>query len=102
MKITEKKMQEDIEKYISTLRIFLRRHKGKRIINLGKPNEAHLRTYIKNWYEIKLLFPETMDFNILLNRKKIEEFIQNYHKNKEKIIKKAVKKLNKTPRFIIK
>lgn len=101
MTISEKRMEKDIENYIKSLNTLLKRYKGKNEVNLGKPNDKHLRTYIKNWYRIKLLFPETMDFNIILNRRKIKKFIEEFEKDKKKVAKKAAKKYNKTPRFVV-
>lgn len=100
--ISEKKMQQDIEKYVSQLKLVMKKHPKNKTIKLGNPNDAHLRTYIKNWYWIKLLFPETLDLQLSFDRKKIEKFIADFEKNKSLITKKATNKLNKTPPFVVK
>ena len=74
--------------------------KGRKI-KLGNPNDNHLRTYIKNIYEIKLLFPKTLNIELSCDKEEFEKFVSNYKKNKNKIIKRATKKLNNTKEFVI-
>ena len=54
MNKNEEKVKRDVEKYLDSLKHFLKKYpKGKKI-KLGNPNDKHLRTYVKNWYYIKL------------------------------------------------
>ncbi len=97
-----KKIKRDIEKYIKTLKIFLRRSPSKSKIKLGNPNDKHLRTYIKNIYFIKLLYPNTLNIELSHDRTRVNKFILEYNKNPDKIINSAFNKLNKTKKFVIK
>ena len=92
MKTSRKKIQQDIKKYIKALRYFLRKQPDKTKIKLGNPNDKHLRTYIKNIYLIKLLFPETIDIKLSHNKNNIIKFISEYKKDKEKMINKTADK----------
>mgnify|MGYP001616785129 CR=1 FL=1 len=98
---SEKQIQREIEKYIKQLKTALRRQPQSSRIKMGNPNDKHLRTYIKNIYEIKLLFPETLDIKVSFDRKKVKSFIEKYNKNKNIIIKNAANKLNKAKPFVI-
>ena len=99
--ITEKQVKRDIEKYIKQLKS-ITKNSSKPIVKVGNPNDKHLRTYIKNIYYIKLLFPKTLDIELAHNMDAVNDFINNYKNSKEAIIKIALNKLNNTPKFIIK
>ena len=99
MKITEKRTERDIETYIKQMRKLTKGKGGK--VKLGNPNDKHLRMYIKNICQIKLLFPETLDIELTHDKKEAERFINNYKNNKGRVVKGAVKRLNRAKEFVI-
>jgi hypothetical protein len=69
MEISEK----SIEKYVRNLGTFLKRNVHKSRIDLGNPNDKHLRIYIKNIYLIKLLFPKTINIELSINGRTLRD-----------------------------